>query len=255
MSSPFDLAQELVSHANRVVFLTGAGLSTASGIPDYRGPDGVWTKNPEAEKKATITEWMNNADVRRAGWQRRLNTNWDGVEPNAAHYAITAFDHTGRIRQVVTQNIDGLHQRSGLDIERLIEIHGTIHESICMSCRSRGPIRIILERVSQGELDPHCTVPVGNAACGGILKAATISFGQSLIPADLEAASEAIEEADLLIAVGSTLAVYPVAGLVPHARDRGVPIIIMNNAQTEMDLYAAALIRGDITTELPRLLA
>ena len=245
----------MLAEGRRVVILTGAGISTASGIPDYRGPDGVWTKNPGAEVRAHIDVWMSDPDVRRAGWQRRANMSWEAVQPNAAHHAITAFAQRGTLDVVVTQNIDGLHQKAGLTGERLIEIHGTVHESLCMGCGARGPIELIIRRVESGDTDPRCEVRSGASHCGGILKAATISFGQSLIIEDLNRAERAARECDVFIAAGSTLGVYPIAAIVPVAHRAGAKIIIANGSPTEMDALADIGVAGDLTETLPAILA
>jgi NAD-dependent deacetylase len=244
-----------VAEGRRVVLLTGAGISTASGIPDYRGPDGVWTKNPGAEVRAHIDVWMSDVDVRRAGWQRRANMSWETVEPNAAHHAVADFALRETLDVVVTQNIDGLHQKAGLTRERLIEIHGTVHESLCMRCGSRGPIEPTIHRVEAGDTDPRCETISGVSRCGGILKAATISFGQSLNIEDLNRAERAARECDVFIAAGSTLGVYPIAAIVPAAQRAGAKIIIANGSPTEMDALANIVVAGDLTETLPAILA
>lgn len=248
-------AQRVVASAQRVVFLTGAGISTASGIPDYRGPDGVWTKNPGAEVRAHIDVWMADAEVRRAGWQRRANMSWESVVPNAAHIAITEFAQRGTTELVITQNIDGLHQKSGLSPNQLIEVHGTVHESFCMRCAHRGPIELTIRRVEQGEFDPPCDQQFEDQVCGGVLKAATISFGQNLNTDHLERADAAARNCDVFIAAGSTLGVYPIAAIVPVAAQAGATVIIMNGSPTEMDSIADILVPGDLTETLPALLA
>ncbi|CAB4867131.1 unannotated protein [freshwater metagenome] len=254
-TNDLQLAQHLVAEGRRVVLLTGAGISTASGIPDYRGPDGVWTKNPGAEVRAHIDVWMSDIEVRRAGWQRRANMSWEAVQPNAAHHAITDFSQRGILDVVVTQNIDGLHQKAGLTGERLIEIHGTVHESLCMRCDARGPIELILHRVEAGDTDPRCEAMSGGSHCGGIVKAATISFGQSLILDDLNRAERAARECDVFLAAGSTLGVYPIAAIVPVAKRAGAKIIIANGSPTEMDGLADVVVSGDLTDTLPVILA
>lgn len=254
-TNELQIAHGIVAEGRRVVLLTGAGISTASGIPDYRGPDGVWTKNPGAEVRAHIDVWMSDVEVRRAGWQRRANMSWETVEPNAAHYAVADFAQRETLDVVVTQNIDGLHQKAGLTGERLIEIHGTVHESLCMRCGSRGPIELIILRVEAGDSDPRCETISGVNHCGGILKAATISFGQSLIIEDLNRAERAARECDVFIAAGSTLGVYPIAAIVPVAQRAGAKIIIANGSPTEMDVLADIVVAGDLTETLPAILA
>jgi NAD-dependent deacetylase len=234
--------------AQRIVVLTGAGISTESGIPDYRGPQGVWTKNPAAEKLSTLQHYMADPDVRRRAWQLRLaHEAWD-AKPNAGHLALVKLEASGRLHTLVTQNIDGLHQRAGSSPERIIEIHGTIHEVVCMRCGERGPMTSTLARVRSGEVDPPCL------GCGGILKSATISFGQSLVAADLRRAELAATSCDLLLAIGSSLSVFPVAGLVPLAKRAGARVIIVNGVATEMDGLADVALHGQLGVLLPRLI-
>jgi NAD-dependent deacetylase len=175
-------ARALLAGASRIVALTGAGISTESGIADFRGPQGVWTKDPAAEKLATLSHYMGSAEIRKQAWQKRLETPVWSAQPNAGHHALVQLERAGKLHTLVTQNIDGLHQRAGSSKDKVIEIHGTVHEVVCMSCGERGPMTAALERVRAGELDPPCN------ACGGILKSATISFGQSLVRQDLQRA-------------------------------------------------------------------
>jgi NAD-dependent deacetylase len=236
-----------VDEAQRVVVLTGAGISTDSGIPDFRGPNGVWTRNPEAEKRATLQHYMSNPNVRRKAWLDRLDHAAWVAEPNPGHRALVTLERRGKLDTLITQNVDGLHQAAGSDPERVVEVHGTIREVMCMSCGERAPMQRALDRVRAGEADPACRT------CGGILKSATISFGQNLVPDDLERAGAAARRADLLLAVGSTLAVYPVADIVPVARLSGARIVIVNGDETAMDHLADAVLRGPISELLPRI--
>jgi NAD-dependent deacetylase len=235
-----------IDRATRIVALTGAGISTESGIPDFRGPQGVWTRDPSAEKMATLQHYVADPEVRRRAWQSRLaSPAWTAV-PNAGHHALVALERRGQLDTLITQNVDGLHQRAGTSPARLIEIHGTLHEVTCLDCGERAPMERALARVRAGEADPPCRT------CGGILKSATISFGQALVAADLRRAGEAARRADLLLAVGSTLSVYPVAGVVPTAKEAGARVVIINAAPTEMDPLADAVLRGPIGQLLPR---
>ena len=212
-------ARTLLEQARRIVVLTGAGISTDSGIADFRGPQGVWTKNPEAEKMATLQAYVSDPDLRARSWQNRLTSPMWSAPPNAGHRALVDLERSGRLELLVTQNIDGLHQKAGSDPVRMVEIHGTSLEVMCLSCGDRQPAEPVHDRVRAGETDPSCTATLdGRAVCGGILKSATISFGQSLVAEDLLRAEEAAANCDLLLAVGSTLAVFPAAGLVPVAR-------------------------------------
>lgn len=242
---PLAEARRLLSAARRVVALTGAGVSTGSGIPDFRGPQGVWTRDPSAERLSTLRAYMEDPAVRERAWQGRLRSPAWTAEPSPGHRALAELDRQGRLHLVVTQNIDGLHQRSGNDPGRVVEIHGTIREVTCMSCGRRSPAAPTLERVAAGEADPSCL------DCGGILKSATISFGQSLVPEDLDRAEAAARACDLLLAVGTTLTVYPAAGLVPLAASHGAAVVIVNAEPTPFDGLADAVVRERITTALP----
>jgi NAD-dependent deacetylase len=247
---PDDLIAEAarwIDAAQRVVVLTGAGISTDSGIPDFRGPSGVWTRNPGAERRATLQNYMSDPEVRREAWQTRLGHPGLSARPNAGHRALVELERRGKLDTLVTQNIDGLHQAAGSDPAIVVEVHGTMHAVVCMSCGERAPMERALERVRAGEGDPPCRT------CGGILKSATISFGQNLVPDDLQRAMEAARRCDLLLAVGSTLAVYPVAEMVPLARMAGAQIVIVNAQETAMDDLADAVIRGSIGDVLPQL--
>lgn len=236
-----------IGAAERVVVLTGAGISTDSGIPDFRGPQGLWTKNPEAEKMATLQHYMRDPEVRKRAWQSRLSMDAAAREPNAGHRAIVELERRGRLHTLITQNVDGLHQKAGSDPALVVEIHGTLHEVMCMECDERAPMERALARVQGGEADPSCR------SCGGVLKSATISFGQGLVQEDLRRAERAARECDLLLAVGSTLGVYPIAGVVPVAANAGARIVIVNGGPTEMDDLADAVVRGSISELLPRL--
>lgn len=238
-------ARRLVGEAQRVVALTGAGISTDSGIPDFRGPQGVWTTNPAAERLSTLDAYLSDPQVRRQAWRTRLDSPTWSARPNPGHRALVALERRGVLDTVVTQNIDGLHQLAGTSPERVVEIHGTMREVLCMACGDRGPAGPTLDRVRAGEHDPHCLV------CGGILKSATISFGQSLVAADLQRAESAAAACDLLVAVGTSLAVYPAAGLVPLAARNGAVVIIVNGQSTPYDEMADAVVRGPISEVLP----
>jgi NAD-dependent deacetylase len=237
-----------VDEAARVVVLSGAGISTDSGIPDFRGPQGVWTKNPMAEKLSNIHYYMADPEVRKASWQARMDHVAWTAQPNAGHQAIAGLEKRGKLHALITQNIDELHQRAGTSPEKMFEVHGTMRKVICMSCGMTAPMQEALDRVRAGEADPPCR------ACGGILKSATISFGQALVPEVIDGALRAAEEADLFIAVGSTLQVYPVAGAVPAAKSAGARVVIVNAEPTQFDGIADAVFRESISNVLPELL-
>ena len=235
--------------AARVVVLTGAGVSTESGIPDFRGPQGVWTRDPGAERLSSIDAYVADPDVRIRAWKGRLDHPAWTAEPNASHRAIAALEQLGKLHMLVTQNIDGLHTRAGSSPERTIEIHGTIREVACLDCGDRGPMAAALDRVRAGEDDPRCL------RCGGLLKSATISFGQSLVAADLERAEQAAAACDLFLAAGTSLAVYPVALLPRIALQAGARLVIVNLEPTPYDGYADAVLRGQAGEVLPALVS
>jgi NAD-dependent deacetylase len=244
---PVAVAGRLLGDAGRVVVLTGAGISTDSGIPDFRGPQGLWTKDPEAERLSTLDVYLNDEEVRHRAWRNRLRSPTWSAQPNAGHRALVSLERQGKLDTLITQNIDGLHQLAGNDPVKVIEIHGTMREVVCMACEDRGPAWMTLERVRGGEEDPACL------RCGGILKSATISFGQPLVAADLVRAELAVRRCDVLLAVGSSLAVYPAAGLVPTAAGQGAAIVIVNAEPTGYDHLADALVRDPIGQALPRI--
>jgi NAD-dependent deacetylase len=248
-----EMASALVARSHRIVVLTGAGISTDSGIPDFRGPDGVWTKDPAAEKSATLDIYVRDPEVRRRAWQSRLTSPLWAAEPNPGHTALVALERTGRLDTLVTQNIDGLHQKAGTDPARLIEIHGNSRQIVCLRCGHRQPAEPVHERVRAGDPDPSCEEVVGASACGGMLKSATISFGQSLVAEDLWRAEAAAAACDLLLAVGSTLAIFPAACLVPRASRAGAAVVILNGSATEMDALADVVVNGSISELLPAL--
>lgn len=234
-----------VQSSERVVVLTGAGISTDSGIPDFRGPQGVWTRNPKAERQSNIHEYMAHAEVREATWQSRLHSPTWRAFPNPGHLAVVALERQGRLHTLVTQNIDELHQRAGNDPAKVIELHGTMRKYTCLSCGNRGPMEVVLQRLRNGETDPHCIL------CGGILKSATISFGQDLVVEDIERARTAAAHCDLLLAVGSTLTVSPACWLVPIASKAGATVVIVNAEPTPYDDQADAVLRTPISEVLP----
>ena len=245
MNDTIDLVRSWVDASTRIVAVTGAGISTESGIPDFRGPQGVWTTNPKAERLSNIHYYMADPEVRVLAWQQRLvHPAWH-ASPNAGHHALAELERRGTLHALVTQNIDGLHQRAGNSPQHVIEVHGTVHDVVCMACGWRGPMQQVLERVRAGEDDPPC------ASCGGILKSATISFGQALVPAVIDRAMRAAGEADLVLAIGTTLQVYPVAGAVPHAKAAGARVVIVNAEPTPFDDIADAVIRQRIGEVLP----
>jgi NAD-dependent deacetylase len=227
--------------------LTGAGISTESGIPDFRGPQGVWTKNPRAEKLSDIRYYMNDPEVRRESWKGRLEHPAWNAKPNAGHLALAALEQRGKLHALITQNIDGLHQMAGNSQDVVIEVHGTVRDVVCMACGMTAPMQKALDRVRAGEEDPPCR------DCGGILKSATISFGQALVPDVINRAMDAAAQADLFFAIGTSLQVYPIAGAVQAAHEAGAKIIILNAEPTPFDGIADFVSRDPIGTILPQL--
>jgi NAD-dependent deacetylase len=245
MPDQIETVRRWVDTSARIVALTGAGISTESGIPDFRGPQGVWTRNPEAEKLSNIHSYMSDPEVRKRSWQSRLaNPAWQ-ARPNAGHHALVELERRGKLHALVTQNIDGLHQRAGHARRNVIEVHGTMHEVVCMRCGWCGPTPAVLDRVRAGEADPPCEL------CRGILKTATISFGQSLVPEVIARAMQVAKEADLFLAIGTSLQVYPVAGAVPAAKTAGARVVIINAEPTPFDELADAFMPGPIGEVLP----
>ena len=227
--------------------LTGAGISTDSGIPDFRGPQGLWTKNPGAERLSTYQVYMTDPEVRRRSWQSRLAHPAWTAQPNPAHEALARLAGSTIDTRVITQNIDGLHQRAGTPADRVIELHGTMLEAVCTGCGDRTAMADALDRVRAGEPDPPCP------RCGGILKSATVMFGQPLFPGVFERAAIAAARCDLLLAIGSTLTVQPAASLCSIAADAGASLVIVNRDPTPYDGTATAVIRDPIGQAIPQI--
>ena len=236
-------------HVTRVAALTGAGISTGSGIPDYRGPDGVWTRDPAAEAAFTYDTYMRDAATRMKFWRVYVNhPAWD-AKPNVAHEALAELDRTGIAVRVLTQNIDGLHQRAGLAARKVLELHGTMHTTMCTSCGVRLPTSDVRSRVAAGDPDPHCV------ACGGVLKLATVLFGENLDHAVMGQAVAIASATPLLLAVGSSLLVEPAASLCRVAVERGAKLVIVNRNATPYDHLAAEVIRTEIEVAVPEITA
>ena len=238
---------DLLHLKRRILVFTGAGISTESGIPDFRGPGGVWTKVDPAD--FTIDRYMSSVETRRRSWKMRTETGAIWADPNDGHRAITDLWQTGRMVGCVTQNIDGLHQKAGLPDDSVVELHGNAHMTICTGCRDRTPTGPVLARVIAGEEDPDCP------ACGGILKADVVFFGELLPDRATERAFEMATEADAIIAVGSTLSVFPAAHVPLQAMRSGAPLVIVNVGPTEMDELASVRLEAAAGTALPALIA
>jgi NAD-dependent deacetylase len=233
--------------ARQIVVLTGAGISTESGIPDFRGPRGIWTKDPTAERKATIQHYVQDADHRREVWRNRAGSELFAGRPNAGHVALAELERKANLHTLVTQNVDGLHQAAGSSPAIVIEIHGTVHDAKCLRCGWRGPMEDTLARVRGGEDDPACL------ECGGMLKSATISFGEKLVSEDLTRAQWAADDADVFLAVGTSLGVYPAAALPEHALRAGAALAILNGEPTPFDDIADFVFRDRLGEVLPAL--
>ncbi|MCM2393406.1 SIR2 family NAD-dependent protein deacylase [Streptomyces albipurpureus] len=232
-----------------VAILSGAGLSTDSGIPDYRGPNGLWRRDPEAEKLVTYSYYMADPQIRKRAWLMRRDSPTWRAQPNAAHGAVAELERRSGIAvRVITQNVDGLHQLAGMPERKVLELHGTSRSVVCTQCHARSAMAEALERVAAGEEDPLCRV------CGGILKSATVMFGQRLDPTVLAEAMSIAKASEVFIAVGTSLQVQPAASLAGIAAEHGARLLIVNAEPTPYDALADELIREPIGTALPQLL-
>ena len=228
--------------------LTGAGISTDSGIPDFRGPEGIWTRDPGAASRATLRHYLSSPTVRAETWRRRAFAPGPAPQPNRGHLALVELERQGRLRCLVTQNVDGLHLAAGTAPGLLVEIHGHLRGYRCLGCGREGQMEEVLERVRQGEVDPSCP------ACGGILKSAAISFGQPLDGEAVRRAEAAAQDCDLFLAVGSRLEVRPAATLPLLALSHGADLLIVNREPTRLDRRAAAVVRMGTSEALPLLI-
>jgi NAD-dependent deacetylase len=238
-----------LTEARRITVLTGAGISTDSGIPDYRGPNGLWTRDPDAEKLVTLGYYLADPEIRRRSWLMRQALHDADPQPNAGHAALVDLERQGRLRALITQNIDGLHQAAGSTPDRVLEIHGTVHEVVCVGCGDRTAMSAALARVTAGEPDPPCLV------CGDVLKSATVYFGQMLDERVVEACTAAASDCDLFLAVGTSLQVWPAAGLADIAVGTGARLVVVNAQPTPYDEVADLVVREPIGASLPRLVA
>lgn len=240
----FEEAVQLIARSSRIVGFTGAGISTESGIPDFRSPGGVWANNRIIEYQ----EFVSSRAGRIEYWRQKVAM-WPEMRdarPNAGHEALANLERRGKLRAMITQNIDGLHQRAGNT--NVIELHGTTVEAECLSCRDRIPMDEAVARVVAGDLAPECEL------CGGLLKPATISFGQSMPAREMELAAAACRDCDVFLAVGSSLVVFPAASLPELAARNGAALIIINRTPTPLDELAGLVLREEIGTALPGLI-
>ena len=233
--------------ADRISVLTGAGISTESGIPDYRGPKGVWTTNPASMRLVDIEAYRSDPQVRRDAWQERLHHAAWTASPSPGHRALVDLERAGKLSALVTQNIDGLHQAAGS--EAVLELHGSIREAKCLACGRRTPMPEQLDRVRAGELDPAC------GACGGIQKSATVAFGEQLDEEVLRRAVDAAETCQVFLAIGTSLTVQPAASLFDIALDAGASCIILNADPTVFDEDAEVVVHASIGEALPAMVA
>lgn len=249
MTSPIDRAVDVLRHTEQLLVFSGAGLSTESGIPDFRGPDGLWTKvDPD---DFTIERYVVNSDLRVRGWRMHVDGELWGarsaVEPNAGHRAIVRLFEAERLAGVVTQNIDGLHYKSGLPDDMVAELHGNVRNSHCLGCGARWPTETVLEWVESGEEDPTCP------DCGGIVKTDTVMFGEMLPEQEVRQASLFQAVCDAVLVVGSTVSVWPAADIVMRAVHQSKPLVVINRGDTEVDHLAAVKIDAAIGDVLPDL--
>ncbi|MFF3748968.1 NAD-dependent deacetylase [Streptomyces sp. NPDC002018] len=231
-----------------VAILSGAGISTDSGIPDYRGPNGLWRRDPGAEKLVTFDLYMTDPEIRRRSWRMRSDSPTLRARPNGAHRAVAELDRSGTAVRVITQNVDGLHQLAGMPARKVLELHGTARRISCTRCHARSSMEEALSRVAAGEEDPRCRV------CDGILKSATVMFGERLDPEVLARSMAIAKACEVFIAVGTTLQVQPAASLAGIAADHGARLIVVNAEPTPYDDRADEIIREPIGTALPALL-
>ncbi|MGH2548910.1 MAG: SIR2 family NAD-dependent protein deacylase [Thermomicrobiales bacterium] len=227
----------LAANATRMLALTGAGVSTESGIPDYRGPNGVWA----TQKPPTLGDYETNVEARIGFWKFRRESYPRMLErqPNQGHFALAALEHSGKLFGVITQNIDGLHQKAGNDPGRVVELHGTTHEVRCIPNNHRFSGVDIQARLEAGEADPHCVI------CGGVLRSSTILFGEPLPKVALDHAVAMSQVTDLMLIIGTSLVVNPAAQLPLVAKRRGARLVIINRESTPLDDQADLVIRGD----------
>ncbi len=242
MSTDAERLGALLANARRIVVFTGAGISTASGIPDFRSPGGVWSRFAPID----FQDFIRSEEMRREAWRRKIVIDRDMQQaaPNRGHRAVAELVRQGRCRCVITQNIDGLHQRSGVPESALVELHGNGTYAACLSCGQRHELGPIMERFRHDETLPICM------CCGGVVKSATVSFGQAMPEAAMRRAQEAAERCDLFVVLGSSLVVYPAAAFPRQARHHGATLAIVNRAPTDQDGSADLVIRADIGSTL-----
>jgi NAD-dependent deacetylase len=247
VSDPFDAAVRALVDRTRILVFTGAGISTESGIPDFRGPQGIWTRIDPDEY--TFSRYVSDPAFRRDSWGRRFDSPFVGAEPNRGHRAVVDLWRSGRSVGCVTQNVDGLHVKGGLPSATVAELHGNASRIGCISCGDEPPLASVRERWGSGEADPACQ------HCTGILKPKIVFFGEDLPREAMNRAADMVHEADAVLVVGSTLSVYPAAFIPLDVVDRGNPMVIINQGRTDHDALATARVDGPAGTVLPALVA
>jgi NAD-dependent deacetylase len=243
----FDEIVGWIAAAERIGILTGAGISTGSGVPDFRGPNGLWTLNPGAERASYVQHYVKDEEARRAGWRAALDRRMARIVPNTGHYALVELERSGKLHGLATQNVDGLHVKAGNSEALVHELHGTWRFSRCFGCGDRRPVEETIERVAAGDEDPRCLL------CGDLLKRDVILFGEALDEMVIGAAMVVAETCDLFLAIGTSLAVTPASNTIGRARAAGARTVIINAQPTERDQFASAILRGDISDLLPEL--
>ena len=236
--SPREHLAKLLAEARRAVVFTGAGISTESGIPDFRSPGGIWSRM----KPIYYDEFVGSEEKRREAWTRTFSgaMRWVGAKPNAGHFAVARLVARGKVAAVITQNVDNLHQESGVPAAQVIELHGNASYATCLDCGLRHELEVLKQSfLGRGEI-PRCR------DCGGLVKTATISFGQAMPQAKMERAAEATLQCDLFVVLGSSLVVYPAAGFPLLAREHGAKLAIINREPTEQDEHADLVIHAEI---------
>ena len=234
--------RSLLTSSERIVAFTGAGISTDSGIPDFRSPGGFWENN----RPIDFSEFLQSEDARREAWRRKtaFAEAYAGVEPNEGHRALHRLHEQGRLHALITQNIDGLHQASGVPDDRVIELHGNGTYAKCLQCAKRFELEPLLRAFSEDDTPPRCD------SCGGIVKSATISFGQAMPEDEMARAEAACAACDLCLVLGTSLVVYPAAGFPRFAKMQGARLAIVNRDPTEQDQLADVVVHEDISQVL-----
>lgn len=249
MNDAIDLATQVLADHLPILAFTGAGISTESGVPDFRGPNGLWTKMDPAD--FTIQKYLSDPERRQRGWKLHAEGQLWGarapLEPNRAHFALVDLHRAGRLQGCVTQNVDGLHIKAGLPEEVVAEVHGHVRAVRCVDCKTTWPTEAVLVRVDEGEAEPRCT------ECGGIIKTTTVMFGEQLVPETMEKAWDLAAQSGSVLAIGTTLGVWPAAEIPFAMVQAGKPLVIINQGETEMDRLAEARLdggAGELTSEI-----